>query len=65
MGACTKVLISHDKYFPGWAKSAVVKTYHISSDGSLCIDCGDVPATDPTKEGRQDAHLLDSNSKFA
>src|SRR3954467_11240814 len=55
-----KSLIWRDNKSPRRPKSAVVKTYPISTAGLACIDYRrHVPATNPKKEGRQDAFLLE------
>src|SRR3954463_13863583 len=54
-----KSLIWRDNESPRRPKSAVVKTYPISTAGLVCIDYRrHVPAANPKKEGRQDAYLL-------
>src|SRR3954462_4145864 len=54
-----KSLIWRDNESPRRPKSAVVKTYPISTAGLGCIDYRrHVPAANPKKEGRQDAYLL-------
>src|SRR5690242_625409 len=47
-------------------RSAVVKTYPISTAGFVCIDYRrHVPATNPKKEGRQDVFLLEHRREQA
>ena len=61
-----KSLIWRDNKSPRRPKSAVVKTYPISTAGLVCIDCRrHVSATNPTKEGRQDARLLEHRREQA
>src|SRR4051812_20979505 len=61
-----KSLIWRDNESPRRPKSAVVKTYPISTAGLVCIDYRrHVPAANPKKEGRQDAYLLEHRREQA